>query len=76
MFNKVLTDIDGKAFHAILGAEAGTVGDPIIVNTNTSLGYNLYVSRNQEGVNGNVLTWKSGDKYYQATFASIVKVFN
>lgn len=76
MLNKVLTNIDPKAFHATLGVQDGSEQTPIIVNGNTSLGYNLYVSRNQEGVNGNVLTWKSGDKYYQATFASIVKVFD
>ena len=75
MFNQVVTDIAGNAFHASLGAETGTENDPIIVNTNTSLGYNLFVSRDQTGVDGKKLTWKSGDKYYQATFESIVKVY-
>lgn len=75
MFNQVVTDIAGNAFHATLGGQEGTENDPIIINTNTSLGYNLFVSRDQTGVDGKKLTWKSGDKYYQATFESIVKVY-
>lgn len=75
MFNQVVTDIAGNAFHATLGSEEGTEEDPIIVNDGTSLGYNLFVSRNQTGVDDSKLTWKSGDKYYRATFKSIVKVY-
>lgn len=75
MFNKAVTDIDAKAFHATLGKQEGTNDNPIIVNTNTDLGYNLYMSQSQEGINAERLTWKSGDKYYQATFTSIYKMF-
>lgn len=75
MFNKAVTDIDAKAFHATLGNQEGTNDNPIIVNTNTDLGYNLYMSQSQEGINAERLTWKSGDKYYQATFTSIYKMF-
>lgn len=74
MFNKVLTDIDKAAFHANMGGQAGTEEEPII-NGGGTIDYTLYVSRSQTGVTGNILKWKSGDKYYQATFTSIVKVY-
>lgn len=75
MFNKAVTDIDAKAFHATLGNATGTKIDPIIVNSGTELKYTLYMSKSQEGVDGNTLTWMSGEKYYKATFTSIVKMF-
>lgn len=75
MFNKAVTDIDAKAFHASLGSEKGSINEPIVVNSNTSLGYNLYMSMSQEGIKGKTLTWMSGEKYYQATFELILEMF-
>lgn len=75
MFNKAVTDIDAKAFHATLGNQKGTMVDPIIVNGGTPLDYTLFISNSQEGVDGNTLTWMSGENYYKATFTSIFKTF-
>lgn len=75
MFNKAVTDIDAKAFHATLGSGNGTMVDPILVDGGTTLKYTLYMSKSQEGVDGNTLTWMSGENYYKATFTSIFKIF-
>lgn len=69
-FSKSVT-IDGLPFGAMT-ADATNVGSeekPILA---TFSNYTLDVNDAQEGVDGNTLTWVSGEKYYKATFAGIL----
>lgn len=73
---KEAVTIEGNPFNATPLITSGTNYKTAATAYNIgTLGYTLYVNSAQEGVHvaNKTLTWKSGDYYYKATFANIVK---